>query len=138
MRFSFFIIDPRNVKAHEQYVKSFVCLLVLPLKRLETTFPYLDHRSTKPHEPYVKSFVRKAQALLGLKSYRLAADVCQEGLKLDAFHPALRQASEAATQGILKDLLTGVRCTRCWMHFCGKSHLRGHLLYHRRGHSPCL
>ena len=59
--------------------------------------------------------MRKAQALLGLESYRLAAVVCQEGLKLDAFHPALRKASEAATQGMLKDLLTGVHCTATWM-----------------------
>ena len=44
----------------------------------------------------------------GLKRYREASLACNEGLKLDPFNVELKKASEEATQGTLKDLLTGV------------------------------
>lgn len=42
--------------------------------------------------------------------------IAEEGLKLDPFDLALKQASEVATKGILKDLLEGNAClTLFWM-----------------------
>ena len=45
--------------------------------------------------------------LAGLERYREASQTAEQGLKLDSFNLDLKQASEEATQGILKDLLSG-------------------------------
>lgn len=45
--------------------------------------------------------------LAGLQRYREASQIAEQGLKLDPFNLDLKQASEEATQGILKDLLSG-------------------------------
>lgn len=47
------------------------------------------------------------QLLAGLERYREASLIAEQGLKLDPFNLDLKQASEEATQGILKDLLSG-------------------------------
>ncbi len=47
------------------------------------------------------------QLLAGLERYREASQIAEQGLKLDPFNLDLKQASEEATQGILKDLLSG-------------------------------
>lgn len=104
-------------------------------------------RTTRAFKPFVKSFSRKAGALIGnlhavfenpksvnsvldanrdlgagLERYREAGHVAEQGLKLDPFNLDLKQASEQATQGILRDLLTGkspqkVYVFRCRLHF---------------------
>lgn len=43
----------------------------------------------------------------GLERYREASQIADQGLKLDPFNLELKGAAEEATQGILKDLLTG-------------------------------
>lgn len=45
--------------------------------------------------------------LAGLERYREASQIAEQGLKIDPFNLDLKQASEEATQGILKDLLSG-------------------------------
>ncbi len=49
----------------------------------------------------------RQQLLAGLQRYREASQIAEQGLKLDPFNLDLKQASEEATQGILKDLLSG-------------------------------
>ena len=44
----------------------------------------------------------------GLQRYREASLVAAEGLKLDPFNLELKKMSEEATQGTLRDLLTGI------------------------------
>ncbi len=43
----------------------------------------------------------------GLERFREASNIAEQGLKLDPFNLDLKKVSEEATQGILKDLLTG-------------------------------
>lgn len=47
---------------------------------------------------------------MGLKRWREAAGVLEEGLKADPFNADMKAASELAQQGILKDLLEGIFC----------------------------
>ena len=43
----------------------------------------------------------------GLKRFREAALVLEEGLRMDPFHPALKEQLDTATQGVVADLLQG-------------------------------
>ena len=43
----------------------------------------------------------------GLQRYREASQVAEQGLKMDPFNVGLKSSSEEATQGVLRDLLSG-------------------------------
>ena len=47
------------------------------------------------------------QLLAGLERYREASHIAEQGLRLDPFNLELKQASEEASRGILKDLMSG-------------------------------
>lgn len=51
--------------------------------------------------------------LSGLQRYREASLVAAQGLKLDPFNLELKKASEEATRGMLKDLLSGDAAPDC-------------------------
>ncbi|KAK9836334.1 hypothetical protein WJX81_006453 [Elliptochloris bilobata] len=55
----------------------------------------------------VRALGRKGLALSGMGRHREAALALEEGLRLDAFDWPLKQALEAATQGIVRDLVEG-------------------------------
>ena len=43
----------------------------------------------------------------GLERFREAALALEEGLRMDPFHPALKEQLDIATQGVVADLLQG-------------------------------
>ena len=56
-------------------------------------------------------------ACTGLGRHREAALALEEGLRLDPFDWPLKQALEAATQGILRDLVEGASPSHSHRHF---------------------
>ncbi|BDA48465.1 Protein arginine N-methyltransferase 7 [Coccomyxa sp. Obi] len=65
-------------------------------------------RSPKTAAPaYIKTFMQKGAALMGMGRHREASLVLEEASKMDPLNCQIRLHLEAATQGILKDLLEG-------------------------------
>lgn len=56
---------------------------------------------------YVHLLKPNTSVMPGLQRYREASLVAAEGLKLNPFNLELKKMSEEATQGTLRDLLTG-------------------------------
>lgn len=70
-----------------------------------TLFCLIVHSAVPPQRVPLQKVLRGV--MTGLQRYREASLVAAEGLKLDPFHLELKKMSEEATQGTLKDLLTG-------------------------------
>ena len=73
------------------------------------------YRSGEAIPQYVKSFVKKGGALMGLGRHREAVLAFEEGLQADPFCWELKQGLQEASDGVMKDLLTGKHQnhTRC-------------------------
>ena len=56
----------------------------------------------------MRSFVRKGQALVGLGRHREAVLTYEEGLKVDPFNWDLKRGLQEASDGVVKDLLSGM------------------------------
>lgn len=64
-------------------------------------------RSGEAIPQYVKSFVKKGGALMGLGRYREAVLAFEEGLQADPFCWELKKGLQEASDGVMKDLLSG-------------------------------